>query len=567
MGDFYQNIRNAIVNNWGRWSTIQRSIGIGVAVLLLAGLVSLFFWGRSSAQAAVFNVSIQDQSVLDQIAMRLDQENIAYTLSSGKIYVGDAQTARMARALLVQEDLVPSNLDPWSVFDVQRWTTSQFENDVRLRRAITQSLEQHITALKTIDSASVTLVTPKKEVLRELQEPTTASVILTPKPGVNLLEDKKQVQGIVRLIRFAVAGLGAENITVLDNKGAVLNDFESLKDFDRLALGTKVLKQKKIEEAELTRKIAQSLSKIVGKDRLEIINVAIEIDYVDRKERSKEYLPITLTKDNPKTPYDETRVLAPAPISEVVTKENFEGSAFNPEGPAGQEGQTPPGYKELENTPGKYVKDSTVNNYQYGELETEEIANPLETQKISVGVAIDGTWERVYDDAGKLRVVNGKIQRKYIPVPPEMMESIRTVLKNSLGIDETRGDVVTVENIPFDRSAEFTAEDAELAKSKVWQRILLILLAVLVGLVLLGLLLRVFMQERERRRRARQEEMERQHQAMREEALRSAEEEIASTQISSVNRANIELQESAVNLTRDNPQGVAQLIRMWMSND
>ena len=567
MGDLFQSIRNAITNNWSNWSLAQRSIGIGVVALLLAGFISLFFWGGSPSQTAVFNVAIQDQDALDRIAMRLDQENIPYAIDDGKIYVADGHTSRKVRALLVQADLVPNNLDPWAVFDVQRWTTSQFENDVRLRQAITLSLEQHITALDTIDSASVTLVTPKREVLRDLQQPAKASVILTPKPGANLQEDKKQIEGIVRLISFAVSGLSADNITILDNNGEVLNDFESLKDFDRLALGAKVLKQKKIEEAELTRKIAQSLSTIVGRERVEIINVAIDLDYVDRKETSKEYLPITLKKDNPATPYDETEVLAPAPVSMAITKENFEGSAFNPEGPAGQEGQTPPAYKELENTPGKYVKDSTVNNYQYGEREREEVASPLETKRIAVGVAIDGTWEHVYDELGKLKIVNGKIQHEYKPVPQEVLESIRNVLKNSLGINEDRGDTVTVENIPFDHSVEFALENEAYAAEKARQRILLILLGILVGLIILGLLFRIIMQERERRRRAREEELARQHQAMREAALRAAEEDIASSQMAVASRGNVELQESAINLTRDNPQGVAQLIRMWIADD
>ena len=567
MGDFFQNIRNAITNNWSNWSLAQRSIGIGVVALLLAGFISLFFWGGSPSQTAVFNVAIQDQDALDRMAMRLDQENIPYAIDDGKIYVADSHTSRKVRALLVQADLVPNNLDPWAVFDVQRWTTSQFENDVRLRQAITLSLEQHITALDTIDSTSVTLVIPKREVLRDMQQPTKASVILTPKPGANLQEDKKQIEGIVRLISFAVSGLSADNITILDNNGSVLNDFESLKDFDRLALGAKVLKQKKIEEAELTRKIAQSLSTIVGRERVEIINVAIDLDYVDRREKSKEYLPITLKEDNPATPYDETEVLAPAPVSMAITKENFEGSAFNPEGPAGQEGQTPPAYKELENTPGKYVKDSTVNNYQYGEREREEVASPLETKRIAVGVAIDGTWERVYDDSGNLKIVNGKIQREYEPVPQEVLESIRNVLENSLGINEDRGDTVTVENIPFDHSGEFALENEVYAAQKARQRILLILVGILVGLIILGLLFRIVMQERERRKRAREEELARQHQAMREAALRAAEEDIASSQMAVASRGNVELQESAINLTRDNPQGVAQLIRMWIADD
>ena len=566
MGDFFRNIRNAIAGNWNRWSAVQRMIGLVLVFLLLLGMVLLFVWGGSPAQNAVFNVAIRDEGALDRMALRLDQQNIPYTISNGKIYVANSQSARRVRALLVQEDLVPQDMDPWSVFDVQRWTTSEFENDVRLRRAITQNLEQHITALETIDSASVTLVTPPKEVLRELQEPTTASVIVTAAPGVNLAEDTKQVEGIVRLISFAVAGLPTENITVMDNNGLVLNDFTSLKDFDRLALGAKILKQKKVEEAELTRKITQSLGRIVGRERLEIINVAIELDYIDRKERTKELLPITLKKDNPTTIYDESEVLAQPPVSKMVTTENFEGTAFNPEGPAGQEGQTPPGYKELEETPGTYIKNSTVDNFQYGELEKEEVASPLTVEKIAVGVAIDGTWERLYDDNGKVQVINGRIQREYKPVSAEVLESIRNVLKNSLGIDETRGDTVTVENIPFDRSSEFIQEDEAYRRVQSRQFLLLILIGVLISLVLLALLFRFLMQVRERHKRAREEELARQHQAMREAALRAAEEDVANSQLAAANRENIELQENAVNLTRDNPYGVAQLIRAWIAN-
>ena len=566
MGAFLQNIRNAIANNWNKWSVLQRAIGIGIIILLLVGFISLFFWGGAPVRTAIFNVSIRDEAALDRMAMRLDEEDISYTISNGKIYVSSNREARMVRALLLQEDLIPSNMDPWSVFDIQRWTTSDFENDIRLQRAVTQSLEQHIVALDTIDSVSVTLVTPKKEILSALQDPTTASVLLTPKPGINLQEDKKQVQGIERMISFAVAGLATENITILDNNGTVLNDFESLEDFDRLDLGKKVLKQKKVEEAELTRKITQSLSRIVGQDRLQIVNVAIDLDYIDRKEQSKEYLPITLKRDNPTTPYDETEVLAPAPISGVVTEENFEGNAFNPEGPAGQEGTTPPGYKELEQTPGKYTKNSTVNNYQYSEVVKEEIASPLGIKKIAVGVAIDGTWEWLYDDSGNVEIINGKIQREYKAVPSEVLTNIRNVLKTALGIDESRGDIVTVENIPFDRTSEFDAEDKEFAQSQAWQRILIISAMGLVFLFILGLFLRVLMQARERRKRTRQEELERQHQAMRETALREAEDEINTSQMAS-NRSNIELQESAVNLTRDNPEGVAQLIRMWIADD
>lgn len=568
MNNFWNSIVSAVQKNWSKWSMMQRVTLIGVGVLLLAGFLSLFFLGKQGGAVALFGVSIRDQASLDQIALRLDQEGIDYSIGSdSKIYVNDQSTARRARTIIVQENLMPNGIDPWSVFDVQRWTTTQFENDVRLRQALTRSLEQHISSLSAIDQASVTLVLPKKQVLRDLQEPTTASVILTPKVGVDLLADRKQIQGIVRLISFAVGGLSEDNITIMDNQGNVLNDFDNLKDFDRLALGSKIIRERRLEEAKLTQRIYASLSKIISPDRVDIVNVAVDMDYVDRSVSTEKVLPVELKADNPNTPWDDSEVLSQAPLSTMKKEEHFEGSAFNPEGPAGQEGQTPPIYKELENQPGIYKQNQEVINYNWGKEVTNEVASPLKTSKISVSVAIDGNWEKVYDANGKVQVKNGSLERNYVPLSDEDLSKIRNLIAGAINLNTTRGDNVTVENISFDRSTDFATEDAEYFAKIQQERLLLIGALILVALILLTFAFRLIMQERERRRRQREEELARQHQAMREAALRAAEEDIANSQSSLMSNGNIQLQESAVTLTRDNPEAVANLVRLWIAEE
>ncbi len=71
----------------------------------------------------------------------------------------------------------------------------------------------------------------------------------------------------------------------------------------------------------------------------------------------------------------------------------------------------------------------------------------------------------------------------------------------------------------------------------------------------------------ERRRRLREEELARQHQAMREAALRSAEEEGAEVEMSVEERARMEMQENAINMAREHPEDVAQLIRTWLMEE
>ncbi len=70
--------------------------------------------------------------------------------------------------------------------------------------------------------------------------------------------------------------------------------------------------------------------------------------------------------------------------------------------------------------------------------------------------------------------------------------------------------------------------------------------------------------EVERRRRLREEELARQHQAMREAALRTAEEQGVEVELSVEDRARMEMQENAANMAREHPEDVAQLIRTWL---
>ena len=51
---------------------------------------------------------------------------------------------------------------------------------------------------------------------------------------------------------------------------------------------------------------------------------------------------------------------------------------------------------------------------------------------------------------------------------------------------------------------------------------------------------------------------------MREAALRTAEEQGVEVELSVEDRARLEMQENAVNMAREHPEDVAQLIRTWL---
>ena len=78
---------------------------------------------------------------------------------------------------------------------------------------------------------------------------------------------------------------------------------------------------------------------------------------------------------------------------------------------------------------------------------------------------------------------------------------------------------------------------------------------------------RLVAKEIERRRRIREEELARQHQLAREMALKSAEEEASEIEMSLEDKTRLEMQENAINLAREHPEDVAQLIRTWLTEE
>lgn len=566
MNEFFKRLREQLGAIWSKWSTPQKIIFFAVVGAAVLGIVLLVVFSSQPSMAPLLSRPITDQLELDAISTRLDEQNVTHSISAdGRVMVEDETTARRMRALLFEEGLIPDDTDPWELFDVERWTQTDFERSVNLRRAITTQLELHLEALDDIDDVSVTIAFPEDEFFMEEQNPVTASVIISPKPGSDLTENRRKIESIEDLIRFAVEGLAPENITITDRRSGVkLNNFENLAEFDRLELNRRELEVKRQVERQYITQIQESLSRIFGKDRVQVSNIDIVLDYGNRTIEREEFSPIVMTSDNPTTPYDETQVQESIERSRTTFTEDYEGTAFNPEGPAGQEGQTPSAYQDLEEFPGRYSRsDVTVNN-EINRTYTTEQGSPTIT-RVTVGVALDGVWRRVYDENGALEVnPDGSIAREYQPVDQEDIAAAIALVEHAVGYDADRGDSVTVQHIRFDRTDEHNSEDADYRRQQQVQQVVLYTLIGLASLLVVFVVFRLITREIERRRRLREEELARQHQAMREAALRSAEEEGADVAMSVEERARLEMQENAINMAREHPEDVAQLIRTWL---
>ncbi len=570
MNEWLQKLFAQLRELWSKWTTTQKAILLGVVGALAVALVLLGTLTSKPPMAPLWGVPIKDQSLLTRTVTKLDDEipGRYQVRPDNVVLVADEKTARAMRAVLFREDLVPKDIDPWDVFDTERFTLTDFERRVNLRRALTRSLQLHIEALEDVDRAAIILDIPEDALFAQDQKPITASIQITPKPGSDISDNRKKIEGIVKLVKFAIAGLKDENIVITDNRGVVLNDFKNLADMDRLDLAKRELAEKARLESQYKAEVLHALSEFYTRDRVEILKMDLDLDMSRETSKTKEFFPITLKPDNPRTPYDESQVIPSTTLSSETSSRDWQGTGINPEGPPGQEGQTPPAYKDLSNLTGTLKERSEIRNEAINERNTERQERPWNLRRVTASVAIDGVWKWAYDEKGNVKLnPDGSITREYVPVSPEELKTVEALVRDAIGFSANRGDSVTVAHLQKDRRAEHFAEDSVFRRQRQVRE------AVIWALIGLGTVLAVFIFVRvlskylERRRREKEEELARQHQAMREAALRSAEEQGMEVELSIEDRARQEMQENAVNMAREHPEDVAQLIRTWLMEE
>ncbi len=567
MNEWLKKVLTSIKDLWSKWKPIQKVILIGIIIVVIIAIVLTARISAKPTQYRILNTPITDTVRLNEILDRISEENIsADSDDRGYIYVSDEVTARKLRTILSTEGLLPSNIDPFAgIFDRDIFTTDE---DVKVKKlqAMQKQLTQHLETIPDIRVADVNIVSPEDKLFKEDQNPVTASVILKVTNNSDLYSNKKRIKGIQDLILSAVEGLKAENLIIADEDGNQINDFEGMAESDRI---DNVKKQQKLIrqlEVEIRAKILKALQKTFTEDRCRDMVVAVEMDMSQRQSQSTEYKPIVIKEDNPDTPYDDSELRDTLPLStQTVTKE-WQGTGYNPEGPAGVEGQTPPVYSDMSNVIGKSTETGTTINHVQNRTDTTEISSP-KPNKISVSVNLDGKWKKVKDNEGNLIIEDGSIKREYTPVSPEDMAEAEKSIKAAMGYDRSRGDQVAVTNIAYDRDDEFLQEDnAYFAALQRKRTILMILIAIAVVLVSF-ILFRIISRELERRRREREARLLAEQQAARERALWDAKEDSMEVTMSVEETRRMELQENAIAMAKEHPEDVAMLIRTWLMEE
>ncbi len=535
-------------------------LGVFAGALVLVATMS----GSESKVVLYKNLETKDFAA---ITSKLTEMNYPFSSSGTQtIYVQPEKKDEILMSL-AQENLIPQGIPGWELFDEDKWSETQFEKDIKKRRAISGALSRTLSTLKSVENAQVSIAFPEKELFEDDVDPVTASVILTYAPGVESMT-RKEIKGIETLVARAVPGLKKENVSIAGPDGEILNDFDT--QYDQLQTELKEVNEKlKIQERQrikLLRDIDKSLTYSFGSGsygtRYDIVRLDVQMRWDKEEIEKKEVSPVTMIPDNPETPYSELQVKDSLEVSSKKTTESFKGHGFTPEGPTGTEPNIPPGYKDKDYQRAEYDKSENIQNNEFNRTLRKIKKQPWEIDQINMAVILDGKWVLT----GENKEGTG-YDRKYLPVDEEELRKVADVLKNAVGFSTARGDSLSVKHIQKDRSKEFDAEDKELRRQKTFRKMLLATFITLLALVVAVVLYQVIKKELERRRRLREEELAAQQQMMREAALRAIEDEGVEVELSLEERARKEMLENAMNLAKERPEDVAHLLRTWLSEE
>ncbi len=402
---------------------------IGLAAVTAIG-IGTWLWSSTPDYRVLYsNLADRDGGA---VVAALSQMNVPYKIAEGggAILVPGAQVHE-TRLRLASQGLPKGGIVGFELVDNQKFGATQFQEQINYQRGLEGELARSIQTLSAVAAARVHLAIPKPSVfVREQQQP-TASVLITLHPGREL--DRAQVNGIVHLVASSVPELALDNVSVIDQNGALLSRRRDAGDNGLDASQLSYVKQ--LEQATIQR-INDILEPMVGRDNARV-QVTADVDF-SRVEAVAETF----------RPNQEAKAAA---LRSQQTSQSTTTSGAGPQGVPGALSNQPP-------AAGTAVLDARV----AATGGAAAAAAPTSTRKDeTIAYEVDKKIEHTKGPVGGLRrltaavVINqrrqtdaaGKVTQ--VPLSAQEMEQITSLVREAMGFSKERGDSLNVVNAAF----------------------------------------------------------------------------------------------------------------------
>ncbi len=408
---------------WAGRSSQQRVyLGAGLAITLA---VSIFFVKILATPVYKPLMSGLQPADAQTITAQLAAKKIPYLVSAdGASITVPADQVDAARLEVASHDAPHSGRIGFEIFDKVSWGQTEFDEKVNYQRALEGELERTIQTMSNVKSARVHLVMATDSVFMDRERAAKASVTLRLKGGSLT---RAEISEISRLVAGAVDELKPADVVIID-----ADSNQSLGLSSGPADGSEGIDQ------ELTRRLISTLAPVVGADRMRA-TVNVEYETGSSEESQEKYDPSVSATLNMQRSEENTGPGAaiggvPGTSSNVASAKPVVSTAPGTKPPGGPTTVT----KDL-------GQSSKTESATYGvNRTTRHVIEPAGSiRRLTAAVLLDDAIERKQE--------KGKWLETHHKRTPEELKAISDIAQAAIGFNSARGDVISVQNLSFDR--------------------------------------------------------------------------------------------------------------------
>jgi flagellar M-ring protein FliF len=417
--------------------TKQQRIIIAAAIIgIVSFLIFMVIYTAKKTGDNRYEVLFSSLSSSDaaKVVEQLEKDEIPYELLANNVIKVPKHLVYKERITIASLGIPKDDGVGFELFNEQEFGATSFDQDVKFLRALEGELSRTITSLSPVESTSISLALPKKTLFVAKEVPPSASVMISLVDGRNL--SSKQIRGIKNLVAAAVPKLSVENVMLVNADGETLGDEDEMAQMSELSVVQQKFKAK--EEKKRQKKIIKIISPFVGGEDKVIAQVTIEYDFSIKNSTSEAYDPENVVR------------------SEQISEEKREGA--KPAEVGGVPGTVsnigPVQGLSSKNSSEKYEKNTGTTNYEVGKTVSTTKSQFARIKRVTAAVLVDGKYKYKLNEDG-----SASDELEYKAIDDTDLEALVSLVKQSIGIDEKRGDIVSVKNLQFKRDGTDAAAE------------------------------------------------------------------------------------------------------------
>ena len=532
-------------------------LAIGVVLFVMIGVVGLVMGRQAEWRVLYANLADKDGGA---IVAQLTTLNVPYKYSDGGgAILVPADKVYDTRLKLASLGLPKGAITGFELMDTaNRFGMTQFQERLTFQRGLEGELTRSIQALSSVQSARVHLALPNQNgFFREQQKP-SASVVVGMNAGRSL--DRAQLAGIIHLISSSVPEMDPKAVSVLDDTGKLL----SATPDGELGIGADAQQMQYVQQIEqlYSKRILDILEPVVGRENVRA-QVTAELDFSQTESTSELFKP-NQTPDA--AAIRSQQLLEAGASSGAATATGVPGATTNqPPGPStapiNGSAQALAAAGAASGALGANGRRESIINYEVDKTVRVVRGSTGMVKRISAAVVLNN--QTITDAKGKTATT---------PLTDAQLAKMTTLVRETIGFNQDRGDSVNVVNAPFtqDKAPVYDLplwrqpEVQDLARSLAWPLGTLLFGA----LVLMGAIrpaLKVMSQPVQEVKTTRVGGLDAIESDEPDRPLLAAPASAGS--LSNEPTASDLALEEARKLTRDNPAAVANIVKSWINGE